>query len=121
MRQDEALVGGRQRGGLEEEPAGLPGRVAGVFQGKLRLPALEDRLQAGEDVLSLGAPGGGGPSTHVQVVQSDAGSGHGRRLVRAAEALPGRIDRHDGAPGVQDGDVGGEGLERRVRPRLRCV
>ena len=95
--------------------------MAGVFHRKGRLPALQDRLEAGEGVLRLGVPGGGCPPTDVEVVESDAGPGDGRGVMRAAEPLPRCIHRHNGALGVQDREMGGEGVECRPRPRLRRV
>ena len=54
----------------------------------------------------------------VEVVEPDARPDEGWRLVRPAEALPRRIDRDNGALSIEDGNVGREGIERRVLPRL---
>jgi hypothetical protein len=94
--------------------------MAGVFHRKGRLETFENGLEAGEDVLRFGALGGG-PPTDVKVVEPDACPDEGWRLVRPAEALPRRVDRDNGALGIEDGNVGREGIKPRLYPRLRYV
>jgi hypothetical protein len=94
--------------------------MAGVFHRKGRLETFENGLEAGEDVLRLGALGGG-PPTDVKVVEPDARPDEGWRLVRPAEALPRRVHRHNGALGIEDGDMGRKGIKPCLHPPLRCV
>jgi hypothetical protein len=95
--------------------------MAGVFHRKGRLSTLQDCSQADQRFVGLGAPVSGGPPTHVEVVEPNAGPCHGRRVIRAAELFPRLIHRHDRAPGIQDRDMRGEGLKARLYPAFRRV
>ncbi len=103
------------------EPARLARRMAGIFEGKARQPALQHRLNAivgGHRAfrrLAAGLP------ADRQVVDAEFGAPRRRAgfgAVFQREAPPGFVDGHDHAVAVQHGEVGGHGIQDVAREGL---
>ena len=99
---------------------GLPGSWQGYSIVKDACRPCKSGLETGEGTLCLGTLGGG-PPAHLEIVEADAHPDGGWRLARPAEALPRGVHRDNGALGIEDGNLGREGIKPRLHPYRRCV
>ncbi len=109
-----AVIAVLQGGDGEVEPALFGAGVTGVFPMELRTLATQNTFQSFQDSGRLRGSAARGLAADFQVALANAVVG-GRQVVFIAEALPGFVDDADGAVAVEQGDVGGQRVQKRCR------
>ncbi len=112
----------RQRCRMEEEPASLGGRMAGVFQCEKGLAPLQHGSEASMGLLGTLTGQPRGRTAYRQVVQANAAISEGGGPVVTGEALPRRAYGHNGAIPIQNRQGERKPRQHRlgeaVRPRV---